>query len=90
MSKIAVCYTVFYAVFNGIQHVAGTWSFHGSFPGFRNILSLTDVITCRFAIKMSIGLQMRNARNLREIYPHRSLSENEVSRSAFNGLFTKK
>ncbi len=39
---------------------------------------------------MSIGLQMRNARNLREIYSHLSSSENEVSRSALNGLSTKK
>ena len=40
---------------------------------------------------MSIGLQMRNAaRNLREIFSHLSLSENEVSRSALNGLSTKK
>ena len=39
---------------------------------------------------MSIGLQMRNARNLREIYSHLSLSENEVSRSVLNGLSAKK
>ena len=39
----------------------------GSFLSFGNILSLTDVITCRFAIKISIGLQMRKARNLRKI-----------------------
>ncbi len=39
----------------------------GSFPGVGNILSLTDVITCRFAIRMGVGLQMRKARNLREI-----------------------
>ena len=44
------------------------------------------MITCRFAIKMSIGLQMRNAQNLRETYSHLSLSENEV----MNGLSTKK
>ncbi len=40
----------------------------GSFTGFGNILSLTDVIACRLAIKMSIRLQVRNARNLREIF----------------------
>ena len=33
---------------------------------------------------------MRNARNLREIYSHLSLSENEVSRSALNGLYSQK
>ncbi len=39
---------------------------------------------------MSIGLQMRNARNLREICSHLGLSENEVRRTALNGLSTKK
>ncbi len=39
---------------------------------------------------MSIGLQMRNARNLRGICSNLSLSENEVSRSALNGLCSKK
>ncbi len=62
----------------------------GSFLGVGNILSLTDVITCRFAIKMSIGLQMRKARNLREIYSHLGLSENEVSRSALKRPFYQK
>ena len=33
---------------------------------------------------------MRKARNLRKIYSHLSLSENEVSRSALNRLYSKK
>ncbi len=57
---------------------------------FWEYIIVNCVITCRFALKMSIGLQMRNARNLRAICSHLSLSENEVSRSALNGLSTKK
>ncbi len=61
-----------YAVFNGICGMSRQLSSLGIF------LSLTtDVITCRFAIKMSTGctaLQMRKARNLRK-YSHLSLFE---------------
>ncbi len=54
-----------------MQHVAAAFRFGDFF------LSLTDVITCRFAIKMSTGctaLQMRKARNLRK-YSHLTLFE---------------
>ena len=60
MSKIVVCYTVFYAVSNSMQHVAA------AFPVWEYII-VNCVITCRFALKMSIGLQMRNAQNLWKI-----------------------
>ncbi len=39
---------------------------------------------------MGVGLQMRKARNLREIYSHLSSSENEVGRNVLNGLSAKK
>ena len=46
-------------------------------------------------MKMSIGLQMRKARSLRKILSSQfnwpdSLFENEVARSALNGLSTEK